>query len=204
MNPQVIRAILILLSFKKELKYILYTLLGILLLPIFAVIVIANAGIPQVSDQLVSVNAQQHTIQIHDPTGRVIATIDAQTVWPLHGVVTLEFGESDLPYQPVHTGIDIAAASGTPITPFMKGTVVKVEHLNWGYGNYVVVDHGNNLTSLYGHMSRTNSTVGQSVKPGDIIGYEGATGWATGPHVHFELRVFGVPVNPRTFISSSI
>lgn len=203
MNPQVIRAILVLLSFKKELKYILYTLLGVLLLPVFAVTVIANAGIPLVSDQLVQVDAQQHTIQIHDPTGKVIATINAQTVWPLKGVVTLEFGESDLPYQPVHTGIDIAAASGTPITPFMKGTVTKVEHLNWGYGNYVVVDHGNNLTSLYGHMSKINVKVGDQVNSGGVIGEEGSSGWSTGPHTHFEIRVFGVPVNPRTFVSGN-
>ena len=203
MNPHTIRAILMLLSFRRELKYIFYTLLGVLLLPFFAVLVIANAGIPQVSDQLVSVDPQHHTIQIHDPTGKVIATIDAQTVWPLQGVVTLEFGESDLPYQPVHTGIDIAAVSGTPITSFTKGTVIKVEHLNWGYGKYVVIDHGNNITSLYGHMSRTYATVGQEVKPGDIIGYEGSTGWSTGPHMHFEIRAYGIPVNPRTFVTGN-
>lgn len=200
MNPLTVRAILVLVSFRRELKYILYTLLGVLLLPVFAVAVIANAGIPFISDQLVKIDAKQKTIQIYDPTGKVIATIDAETVWPMQGVVTLEFGEPHLPYQPIHTGIDIAASSGTPITPFMKGTVTKVESINWGYGNYVVVDHGNNITSLYAHMSKTNATVGQLVKPGDVIGLEGSTGWSTGPHVHFEIRVFGIPVNPKTFV----
>lgn len=204
MNPLTVRAIIALVSFRRELKYILYTFLGVLLLPFFAVFVVANTGIPQVSDQLVTVDPQQHTIQIHDPTGKVIATIDAKTVWPLHGVVTLEFGESDLPYQPIHTGIDISTTADKPITPFMKGTVTKVYHLNWGYGNYVVIDHDNNLTSLYAHMSRTNASVGQSVQPGDVIGYEGSTGWSTGPHMHFEVRVFGVPVNPRTFVEGNL
>ena len=191
---------------KREIKFVLYTFLGILLLPVVAVLVIINTGIPGVSDKLASVNATTHKIEIHDPTGKVIATIDAATVWPVSGVVTLEFGESDLPYQPFHTGIDIANAQGKigdAITPFMKGTVIDVEHLSWGYGNYVVIDHGNNVTSLYGHMSQTKAQNGQSVQPGDTIGLEGETGWATGPHVHFQINVFGVPVNPRTFVTGN-
>lgn len=189
---------------KQELKYVLYTFFGILLLPIIAVLVVANTGIPAVSDKLASVNVDSHKIEIHDPTGKVIATIDAATSWPVSGVVTLEFGEFHLPYQPFHTGIDIAHKTGDPITPFMKGKVLSVNHLSWGYGNYVVIDHGNNITSLYGHMSATTATAGQEVQPGDVIGKEGSTGWSTGPHVHFQINVFGVPVNPRTFIESNI
>lgn len=172
-------------------------------MPIFTVLVIANTGIPQVSDQLASIDVQNHTIQIHDPTGKVITTIDAETVWPIHGIVTLEFGQSDLPYQPIHTGIDIANTYGTPVTTFMKGKVNFIGNLNWGYGNYVTIDHGNNITSLYGHLSKINVKVGEEVKPGDVIGEEGSSGWSTGPHTHFETRVFGVPVNPRTFISEN-
>ena len=203
MNLLTFRAILLALSFRREITYILLLFFAILLLPIFVVTLVANTGLPVISDRLATINLQNHTIQIHDPRGKVIATIQAETVWPIHGVVTLEFGASDLPYQPLHTGIDIAGANGSPITSFMKGKVIEVGHLNWGYGNYVVIDHGNNVTSLYGHMSRTVITKGEAVLPGDIIGYEGQTGWATGPHVHFEVRVFGVPVNPRSFVEGN-
>jgi len=77
------------------------------------------------------------------------------------------------------------------------------ESLSWGYGNYVVIDNGNNVTSLYAHLSKIVVTKGQNVQPGDVIGLEGQTGWATGPHVHFETRVFGIPVNPRTFVGGN-
>lgn len=142
-------------------------------------------------------------IQIRDPKGKVIATIQAQTIWPTTGTVTLEFGASDLPYQPLHTGIDIAGKSGDTITTFMKGKVVYVGNLSWGYGKHIIIDHGNNITSLYGHLREVQVTKGQEVQPGDSIGKEGQTGWATGPHVHFEIRVFGIPVNPRTFITGN-
>lgn len=203
MNPALFRVILLALSIKSEFKFVLWTFIFVLSLPLIAVFIISNAGIPAVSDKLVSINGKTQAIDIHDPTGKVIAHIQAMTVWPVQGVVTLEFGQSDLPYQPIHTGIDIADKTGDPITPFMKGTVIEVSHLSWGYGNYVVIDHGNNVTSLYGHMSQTNATKGELVQPGDIIGYEGQTGWATGPHVHFQITVFGIPVNPRVFVEGN-
>jgi murein DD-endopeptidase MepM/ murein hydrolase activator NlpD len=202
-NPLLIKKIFLIFSLKNELKYVLYTFIGILLLPVIAVLVVANTGIPAVSDKLASVNVDSHRVEIHDPSGKVIATIDATTIWPVSGVVTLEFGESNLPFQPIHTGIDIAHKTGDPITTFMKGKVLSVNHLSWGYGNYVVIDHGNNITSLYAHLSVITVDAGQDVQPGDVIGKEGSTGWSTGPHLHFEIRVFGVPVNPRTLVMSN-
>jgi len=151
-NPLVFRAFVTVITFRNISKYVIITILITILFPFLSVLIIANAGIQAISNQLASVNLQNHTIEIHDPTGKVIATIQAQTVWPVHGVVTLGFGQPDFPYQPVHTGIDIAVAEGTPIVPFMKGKIIEVGHLSWGYGNYVVIDHGTNLTSLYGHM----------------------------------------------------
>ena len=108
-----------------------------------------------------------------------------------------------MPYQPVHTGIDIAGRTGDPVTPFMKGKVIYVGDLSWGYGKHIIVDNDNNISSLYAHLSKVNVTVGQEVKPGDIIGLEGSTGWSTGPHLHFEVRVFSIPVNPKTFINGN-
>lgn len=190
-------------SYKKELFYVSLTFLGVLLLPFIAVLVIANTGIQLVSDQLASVDATTHQVEIHDPTGKVVATIDATTTWPVTGVITLEFGEIDLPYQPFHTGIDIANPQGRigdPITPFMKGKVIYAGEISWGYGKHIIIDNGNNITSIYAHLSKINVKKDDEVKPGDVIGLEGQTGWATGPHLHFQINVFGIPVNPRVFL----
>src|SRR5258708_24801 len=197
MNPIYLRNIFLIFSFKKEIKIVTSLFIFVLSLPVVAIFVLTNAGIPLISNKLVSINPTKNSVAIHDPTGKIIAQIQSSITWPIHGVVTLEFGQPDLPYQPIHTGIDIAGKSGTPITPFMKGTVIDVGHLSWGYGNYVVIDHENNVTSLYGHMSQTSVTKGEQVQPGDVIGYEGQSGWATGPHIHFQINVFGIPVNPR-------
>ncbi len=204
MNPQLlIRAILLMHSFKKELHIVIWTFIFILALPLIGVTVITHTGINVVSDKLATISIQGREIDIHDPTGKVIAHIRIATTWPVLGVVTLRFGESDLPYQPFHTGIDIANPQGKvgdPVTPFMKGNVIYADEISWGYGKHVIIDHGNNITSLYGHLNEINVTKGQDVSPGDIIGHEGQTGWATGPHVHFEIRVFGIPVSPETFV----
>lgn len=193
-------------SFRKELKYVVLGFVITISLPIIAVFILVNAGIDVVSDHLATSNPKTGTVTIHDPIdSSKDKDIVAKMEWPMHGVVTLEFGENDLPYQPVHTGIDIAdpyGQEGDPITPFMDGTVIKAEQLWWGYGKYVELDHGNNVVSIYGHMSKLFVYVGEKVKTGQVIGQEGQTGWATGPHVHFEIRVFGIPANPHTFLGS--
>jgi murein DD-endopeptidase MepM/ murein hydrolase activator NlpD len=190
-------------SLRREIMYVGLTFLFVLLLPIIAVIIVTNTGIQVVSDKLVSINLKTHKVEIHDPSGKVITQINASTVWPVLGTVTLEFGESDLPYQPFHTGIDIASSNGKigdPVTPFMKGTVTYVGDLSWGYGKHIIIDHGNNITSLYEHLSSINVKLGNKVEPGNVIGNEGNTGWSTGPHLHFEIRIFGIPVNPANFL----
>jgi murein DD-endopeptidase MepM/ murein hydrolase activator NlpD len=117
----------------------------------------------------------------------------------------LEFAASDLPYQPFHTGIDIATTNhqiGDPVGAFMAGTVTKVvtNRPTWGYGNYVVIDNGHHVSSLYAHLATISVEEQQQVEIGTVIGARGSTGWSTGPHLHFEVRVFGIPVNPRTFL----
>jgi len=203
MNPMLLRTIIGVLSLKKESRLLMWVFIFVLSLPLITILVLPNVGVPLVSDKLVSLNTQTHKIDIYDPTGKVVASIEATITWPVTGVVTLEFGANDLPYQAFHTGIDIADKIGDPVTPFMKGIVIETNSLLWGYGNYVVIDHGNNVTSLYGHLSEIDVTKGQSVQPGDVIGKEGETGWATGPHVHFEIQVFGIPVNPRIFVGGN-
>jgi murein DD-endopeptidase MepM/ murein hydrolase activator NlpD len=200
MNVPILR-MLTLWSFKKELTYVALAFLFLLSLPIAAVFMLTNAGIDIVSGQLATQNTQTQSVDIHNPAdGSVVQSINQQMEWPMHGVVTLEFGAIDLPYQPLHTGIDIANVMDTPITPFMDGTVTYAGEIFWGYGKHIIIDHGNNMSSLYGHLDKIYVYPGEKVHLGQIIGAEGETGWATGPHVHFEVRVYDIPVNPRTFL----
>ena len=114
-------------------------------------------------------------------------------IWPIHGSVAQEFGHNG------HPGIDIDAPYGTPVHAAGNGVVIWA---GWqgGYGNFVLIDHGNGLITAYGHQSRIAVTRGQTVTQGDLIGYEGSTGYSTGPHVHFEVRINNVPHNPRLYI----
>ncbi|MDG4806156.1 M23 family metallopeptidase [Micromonospora sp. WMMD1120] len=88
----------------------------------------------------------------------------------------------------LHAGIDLALPSGTPIRAAAAGTVTQAGDASDGYGNSVFIDHGNGYLNHYAHQSRIAVTVGQKVKAGQVIGYEGATGDATGPHLHFEVH----------------
>jgi murein DD-endopeptidase MepM/ murein hydrolase activator NlpD len=108
-------------------------------------------------------------------------------VWPTHGVITQEFWQ-------YHPGIDIAAEVGTKEFAVEAGQVV---FAGWGdYGIYVEIDHGNGFHSIYGHMSSALVKTGDSLNQGQVIGLMGATGRATGTHLHFEIRYQGVPQNP--------
>ena len=137
--------------------------------------------------------------------GEQTAAAEPETgpIWPIHGVITTEFGVPHWPFQPTHTGIDISdgKASGiTPIHAFKPGVVKEVIHSSAGFGNHVIIDHGGGLTSLYGHMYSTAVKVGQKVDQKTVLGLEGTTGASTGPHVHFEIHVNGVPVDPHKYV----
>lgn len=191
-------------SFRRELSSVLLAFLIVLSLPVIAVIILMNTGFNIVSDKLATVDTTTQTVELHDPKdGSVIKEIKPVVSWPVGGVITLEFGQSDWPYQLFHTGIDIAnpyGRIGDPIHPFMDGTVTYAGEIFWGYGKHIIIDHGNNISSLYGHLSKIFVYPGQKVTITDIIGNEGSTGWSTGPHVHFQISVFGIPVNPRMFL----
>lgn len=128
--------------------------------------------------------------------------------WPMAGGrVTQPFGPSDLLLEPplgkyahFHTGIDIAAPFGTTVTAAAPGIVVAVGHSKIGYGNYVVIGHGGGIMTLYGHLLETDVLVGEVVGRAQRIGLEGSTGWSTGPHVHFELRVNDAVIDPMPYL----
>jgi murein DD-endopeptidase MepM/ murein hydrolase activator NlpD len=134
----------------------------------------------------------------------VSAAFNTKPQWPIHGGITEEFGVPHWPWQPVHTGIDISdgAVQGiTPVHPFKPGRVIVVIHSSEGFGNHVIIDHGNGMTSLYGHMYSTAVQVGQEVNQSTVLGTEGTTGLSTGVHVHFEIDINGAPANPHLYVN---
>lgn len=189
-------------SFRRELLFVATAFLFVLSLPVIAVIILTQTGINLVSDTLVTLDEVNQVVELKNPLdGTVTATITGPFVWPTTGVITLEFAGSSI-FQSFHTGLDIAGKRGDPITPFMPGKVIYAGEISWGYGKHVIIDNGNNITSIYAHLDKIYVTKGQEVKSGDVIGAEGSTGWSTGPHLHFQVNVSGIPVNPRVFLGN--
>lgn len=125
--------------------------------------------------------------------------------WPIYGhyTITSDYGMRTHPITGVyklHTGVDISATIGSDFTAIADGIVVKAEY-NGAYGNMVVIDHGGKVQTLYAHGSQIIAQVGQEVKARDIVLKVGSTGYSTGPHAHFEVRVNGLPVNPLDYVS---
>lgn len=128
------------------------------------------------------------------------------TVRPCDGILSRGFGMHNDPftgtYQP-HNGIDIAAARGTPVFATADG-VVRYAGFQTKLGNTVVIDHSNGIRTYYGHLSKTQVLKGQRVSRHDLIGLVGSSGYSTGPHLHYEIRQSGRPVNPYKYIIRSI
>ncbi len=101
-----------------------------------------------------------------------------------------------------HKGVDMAAPSGTPIYATADGMVSKAEWFS-SYGNFIAIAHGAELETRFGHLSRMAVSAGQRVRKGDLIGYVGSTGRSTGPHLHYEVRVAGMAVDPTPYMSET-
>jgi len=120
--------------------------------------------------------------------------------WPLSNfTITTYFGRRGV-FQRFHTGIDLAAPVGTPIYAARAGQVDTAGWSRYGYGLHVIINHGGAQETLYAHMSRIAVRPGQWVRRGELIGYVGSTGWSTGPHLHFEVRVGGAARNPMAYL----
>ncbi len=118
--------------------------------------------------------------------------------WPVTGTITSPFGWRSNPFggaPEFHQGLDIAAPSGTAVTAAASGTVIMAQWYG-GYGNYILIDHGGGYSTGYGHLSAIYVSTGQAVQRGQAIGAVGSTGQSTGPHLHFEIRIAGKPVDP--------
>ena len=127
------------------------------------------------------------------------------SLWPLEGRLMSSFGARSDPFSgegAIHTGVDISAPLGTPVHSSADGIVAFAA---WGgqYGNLVVIDHGNGMQTYFAHLSGFNVIPGQEVRRGDTLAKSGSTGKSTGPHLHYEVRLSGVPVNPYPYLAQS-
>jgi murein DD-endopeptidase MepM/ murein hydrolase activator NlpD len=130
---------------------------------------------------------------------------DAPSIWPVEGRVGSSFGQREDPFNgegAFHSGIDIEAPNGTPVRATADGDVSGAS-MGAGYGREVVLNHGHDVMTVYGHLSAIAVLPGQHVTRGQVIGYVGQSGRATGPHLHYEVRVHNVPVNPHKYLRST-
>jgi len=120
--------------------------------------------------------------------------------WPIYGAIVSRFGYRSYPWRGMHTGLDIKANYGAPIRATANGVV---SYVGWrsGYGKTVEINHGYGVSTLYAHNSNYAVKIGQRVQKGQVISYVGTTGWTTGPHLHYEVRRAGQPLNPVAYLN---
>jgi murein DD-endopeptidase MepM/ murein hydrolase activator NlpD len=130
----------------------------------------------------------------------------APNLWPVEGQVTGSFGERIDPFNgegAFHSGVDISSAYGTKVIAPADGVVTFTSELG-GYGRAIMIDHGHGISTRYGHLSGFAVAAGQAVHRGDVIGYVGASGRSTGPHLHYEVRINDTPVNPYKYLRMTV
>ncbi len=125
------------------------------------------------------------------------------SIWPVQGQLMSHFGRRSDPFSgegAFHTGLDISVSKGTPVKSTGDGVVL---HAEWGgqYGKLIVIDHGNGIQTYYAHLSAFSVVPGQAIRRGEVIGYSGMTGRASGPHLHYEVRRGGIPMNPSKYLN---
>lgn len=138
--------------------------------------------------------------------GNWVSLLNAPSLWPVMGPITSSFGERLDPFNgegAFHSGIDIGAAFGSAVRAPADGVVLKAARGN-GYGREILIDHGNGIETLYGHLSGFAVTAGERVRRGQVIGYVGDSGRSTGPHLHYEVRIHDTPVNPHKYLRETM
>ncbi len=161
-------------------------------------------------------NLQEHVDELEAASNKITGQLNAaqrqyagdlpvrrgsgSMVWPVNGPITGVFGEQRPGH--LHAGIDIAASEGTPIHAADSGRVVLMQGVgaSGGYGNYTCIQHTATLSSCYAHQVRFGTSLGASVRKGQVMGYVGNTGHSFGAHLHFETRVNGAPVSPMNYL----
>jgi len=152
------------------------------------------------------------TVGIELGGGRPATTADwlrmaaAPTMWPVEGPVTGSFGERIDPFNgegAFHTGVDISTNYGQAVIAPADGVVIFAAEAG-GYGQLLILEHGHGISTRYGHLASFATAVGQTVRRGDVVGYVGRSGRSTGPHLHYEVRINDVPVNPHKYMRISV
>lgn len=154
---------------------------------------VSSAALPVGSLQLLS-------------TGGLVDLTSTPSLWPVVGHLTGTFGERMDPFSgegAFHTGVDISSQYGDSVRASADGVVIEAGE-RAGYGRLVVVDHGYGVTTYYGHLSTFNVIAGEQIRRGDRIGNVGVSGRSTGPHVHYEVRINGAPVNPMRYLRQAV
>jgi len=158
----------------------------------------ANAQVVAAEKQLRAELAKKGTAEKFNSLG--IAVL----IWPTDSHrITATFHDPNYPFTKTvgpHSGLDIGVGKGTPVHAAEAGYVAKVAYNTQWYGTYIMIIHGGNITTLYGHLSQINVTQDQYVTRGQLIGLSGNTGYSSGPHLHFEVRSNGVPVDPQNYL----
>lgn len=137
---------------------------------------------------------------------RLAFTVAQPNIWPVDGRLMGPFGQRTDPFSgegAFHKGVDISAPPGTPVRATADGIVIFSEFEN-GYGRLVVIAHGGNVSTYYAHLSHSFVHTGQEVRRGDLLGSVGSTGRVTAPHLHYEVRMSGTPINPYPFMKSAV
>ena len=131
-----------------------------------------------------------------------VSAASAPDLWPVIGPITGSFGERIDPFNgegAFHSGVDISSTYGQPVLAPADGVVTYADFYN-GYGRMLQIDHGNGISTRYGHLSGFAVTDGQTIRKGQVIGYVGMSGRSTGAHLHYEVRIHDTPVNPHKFL----
>ena len=162
-----------------------------------------DAQIEEIEGEIASLEKEQASIKkLIAQQAKALGSAPGTLARPVPGTISSGFGPRIHPihgYSLMHNGIDMNGGSGQAIVSAASGTVI-FAGVKGGYGNTIMVDHGGGMVTLYAHQSKFAVSAGQSVKRGQTIGYVGSTGVSTGPHLHFEVRVGGNPVNPAKYL----
>ncbi|HUQ33786.1 MAG TPA: M23 family metallopeptidase, partial [Pyrinomonadaceae bacterium] len=162
---------------------------------------------PTLTNDIVIISRAPEAAAVRRPlapkAGAALSSVPS--IWPVVGSLRSGVGTRSNPFGgssiEFHKGQDIAAPTGTPVSVTADGVIIIAGWVK-GYGNGIYVDHGNGITTRYGHLSRIDVVVGQTVKQGERIGLVGSTGRSTGPHLHYEVRINGEPTSPILYLPS--
>jgi murein DD-endopeptidase MepM/ murein hydrolase activator NlpD len=161
--------------------------------------------VPSFAETIQDYNFLRNVNSVALESRRRVNSIAQPSLWPVNGRLLGPFGQRDDPFSgegEFHKGVDISAPAGTPVHATAEG-VVTFSDWSSGYGRLVIVDHGGGIETYYAHLSRFFAYAGQGVRRGEVLGAVGSTGRVTAPHLHYEVRIGGAPVNPYRYLANA-